>query len=306
MGVTMGSQRTDFDVIVAGLGGMGSAAAFHLARAGQRVLGLDAFGHGHSRGSSHGRSRIIREAYYEAPEYVPLVRRAYALWRELEAESGKRLLQITGGLTIGPPDGELVQGVKTSAVQHGIEIDVLDAGQVARRFPPYCLPDTLGAAYEANAGILDPEACVTAHCDLAIQAGAELRFAEPVEQWDVDAGGVRVRTAQGSYRAPRLVIAAGAWASALIGQAGPYWRCGGSSTSTSRQGHQRHQGSRSISRPNGVRSLSGRYPKAGTTGWRGTCSMASSSAAMTWGSAARRRPSGARSIKRKSKHCKPC
>ena len=227
MGVTMSARWTAYDVIVAGLGGMGSAAAFHLARGGQRVLGLDAFGLGHNRGSSHGRSRIIREAYYEAPEYVPLVRRAYALWRELEAESGKRLLQITGGLTIGPPDGELVQGVKTSAAQHGIEIDVLDAGQVARRFPPYCLPGTLGAAYEANAGILDPEACVAAHCDLAIRAGAELRFAEPVEQWDVDAGGVRVRTAQGCYEASRLVIAAGAWASALIGQAGPpldVWR----------------------------------------------------------------------------------
>lgn len=214
-------------MIVAGLGGMGSAAAFHLARGGQRVLGLDAFSRGHTRGSSHGRSRIIREAYYEAPEYVPLVRRAYALWRELEVESGRPLLKITGGLTVGPPDGELVQGVKASAERHGIEIDVLDAAAVTRRFPPYRLPDSLGAVYETNAGILDPEACATAHWDLAIQSGADLRFGEPVEHWNADASGVRVETAQGGYGAARLVITAGAWATELLGASAPplrVWR----------------------------------------------------------------------------------
>lgn len=224
---TSPAPHVEYDVIVAGLGGMGSAAAFHLARAGQRVLGLDAFGRGHTLGSSHGRSRIIREAYYEAPEYVPLVRRAYALWRELEAESGRSLLQITGGLSVGPPDGELVQGVKASAAQHGIEIDVLDAGEVTRRFPPYRLPETQAAVYESNAGILDPEACVAAHGDLAIESGAELRFAEPIEHWDADASGVRVRTALGTYRAARLVITAGAWATGLLGDAAPpleVWR----------------------------------------------------------------------------------
>src|SRR5438552_14129283 len=114
-----------FDLIVLGLGAMGSATAYHAARRGQRVLGLDAHERGHTRGSSHGRSRMIREAYYEAPEYVPLVRRAYALWRGLEAESGRSLLTITGGLYFGPPESGLVDGVLRSAREHDLAHDFL-------------------------------------------------------------------------------------------------------------------------------------------------------------------------------------
>ena len=205
-----------YDVIVLGLGAMGSAAAFQAARRGQRVLGLDAYERGHDKGSSHGRSRMIREAYYEAPEYVPLIRRSYALWRELEGESGRELLRITGGLYLGAPESGLISGVRASVREHGLAHDELDAGEVARRFPGFRPKEGMVGLYEANAGILDPEACVGAFLDLAARHGAELRHEEPVLRWAADGGGVRVETAQGSYSGERLVIAAGPWASEVL------------------------------------------------------------------------------------------
>ena len=201
-----------YDVIVIGLGGMGSAAAYHLARRRRRVLGLDAHPRGHTQGSSHGRSRIIREAYYEAPDYVPLVRRAYALWRELEAESGRSLLTITGGLNVGQADGEFVRGALASARQHGLAHESLTPEEVAARFPAFRLTDALVAVYEPNAGFLAPEDCVGAHLDLAARHGAELRHAEPARAWSADGGEVRVETDRGAYAGERLVIAAGPWA----------------------------------------------------------------------------------------------
>src|SRR5207247_2325061 len=133
-----------------GLGAMGSAAAFHVAQRGRRVLGLDAYEPGHTLGSSHGRTRMIREAYFEAPEYVPLIQRAYALWRELEVASDRRLLTVTGGLYIGPPDGVLVKGVLRSARAHGLAHDYLTPVEMAARFPGFRLADDLVAVREAN------------------------------------------------------------------------------------------------------------------------------------------------------------
>ena len=156
-----------FDAIVVGLGAMGSAATYHLARRGLRVAGFDASPRGHARGSSHGRSRIIRQAYFESPAYVPLVQRAYQLWRELEQEANRPLLTMTGGLMVGAPTSGLVQGTLASARLHGLPCERLDARQVAERFPAYRLPDDLVAVYEAEAGFLRPEECVAAHLDLA-------------------------------------------------------------------------------------------------------------------------------------------
>jgi sarcosine oxidase len=209
-----------YDAIVVGLGVMGSAAAYHLARRGQRVLGLDAHERGHALGSSHGRSRIIRQAYYEAPEYVPLVQRAYALWRELEAESGRSLLRITGGLTVGPEGSELVEGALASARRHGLAHERLTADEVGRRFPAFRLSDDLVAVLEPEAGILAPEACVGAHLDLAARHGAVLRHGEAAGRWRADGGGVRVESAAGDYAAERLVITPGPWASELLGDLG--------------------------------------------------------------------------------------
>ena len=124
-----------FDVIVLGLGGMGSAIAAHLAARGQRVLGLEQFTAPHEQGSSHGRSRVIRQAYFEDPAYVPLLLRAYELWRDLERASGRSLLTITGGLMLGAMDSAVVAGSYRSAKQHGLPHELLDAHEIRRRFP---------------------------------------------------------------------------------------------------------------------------------------------------------------------------
>jgi sarcosine oxidase len=205
-----------WDAIVVGLGGMGSAAAAMLARRGARVLGLEAFERLHSRGSSHGRSRIIREAYFESPDYVPLVRRAYALWRELEQMTGRRLLQITGGLNIGRSESDFVRGALESARRYAIPHEVLDASEVRRRFPPFQLPNDVVAVYEGSAGILDPEACVEAFQSVAADASATLRFGERVTGWRVDGETVVVDTERGREHAERLVLTPGPWAPQVL------------------------------------------------------------------------------------------
>jgi sarcosine oxidase len=199
------------DVIVVGLGAMGSAAAAHLARRGVRVLGLEAFPRGHAQGSSHGESRVIRLAYWEHPDYVPLLRRAYALWRELEAASGKQLFIETGGLFIGARDSPLVQGTLESVRTHNLTYRMLEADELRREHPLLRVRDTDVAIHEDPAGLLLPERCVEAHAKLAEAAGAVLRYAEPVTDWSVDAAGVSVVTDAGRYLADRLVITAGPW-----------------------------------------------------------------------------------------------
>src|SRR5207249_4411732 len=159
-----------FDVIVAGLGGMGSAAAYHLAARGKRVLGVDQFSPPHDKGSSHGKNRVVRQAYYEDPSYVPLLLRAYELWRELD------LLTITGGLMIGRPDSEVVAGSLRSARQHSLPHELLDAGQIRRRFPAFTPSNETVALFEKNAGFVRPEAAVRTHLDRAARLGATLRF----------------------------------------------------------------------------------------------------------------------------------
>lgn len=207
---------TNYDVIVIGLGAMGSSATYHLAQRGARVLGLDAHPRGHTLGSSHGKSRIIREAYFEAPDYVPLVQRAYALWRELEAESGRSLLTITGGLNLGRPESAMVSGALASARTHGLPYELLTPAEVHARFAGFKLPDDFVGVFEPNAGFLDPEACVAAHLDLGARHGATVHHEEPVLRWSATPTGVRVETARASYIAGGLVIAAGPWANELL------------------------------------------------------------------------------------------
>jgi sarcosine oxidase len=205
-----------YDVAVIGLGAMGSATAYSLARRGHRVLAFDRWAPPHTLGSTHGRTRIIREAYYEHPLYVPLLRRAYELWAELEQAAGARLFHRTGGLMIGPADGVLVAGARRSAEEHGIPHELLPADEVRRRFPAYQPPDGAVALHEPRAGLLLPEACIGAWHDLARRHGAELRSGEPAERWRADGDGVAVTTARGTYRAARLVLAAGPWMVELL------------------------------------------------------------------------------------------
>jgi sarcosine oxidase len=210
-----------YDVIVIGLGGMGSAAAAHLAARGRRVLGLERFGPAHALGSSHGGSRIIRQSYFEDPAYVPLLLRAYELWEQLEADSGDDLMTLTGGLYFGRPDTPTVAGSLRSSRQWDLPHDVLDAAEIRRRFPTMTPDDEEVGLYEAAAGFVRPEATVAAHLELAARRGAELHFDEPALDWATTAdGGVRVRTAAGTYTAGRLVICPGAWAPEVLADLG--------------------------------------------------------------------------------------
>jgi sarcosine oxidase len=206
------------DVIVAGLGAMGSATAYHLARRGARVLGLEQFASGHTLGSSHGDSRIIRELYYEHPLYVPLVQRAYELWEELGEEAGVELLRVTGGVMLGLPASELVRGAMLSGATHGIPAQVLEREEIVSRFPAFAPPEGYVGVWDARAGYLRPEACIEAHATLARRTGATLRYEEPMLRWEADGDGVRVTTPAGEYRAERLAICVGAWTKSLLAE----------------------------------------------------------------------------------------
>lgn len=209
-----------YDVIVLGVGGMGSAAVFEFARRGRRVLGLEQFDLGHDRGSSHGHTRVIRQAYYEHPAYVPLARCAYERWYDLEQRTGRHLFTECGCLTIGPPGGELYEGVLRSVNEHNLAVDMLTGSAITKRFPAFTFDDGYGGVLEHRAGFLRVEACVRAHIDTAAILGAELRDREPALDWKLDGSGVEVRTAKGTYRAAKLVVTAGAWATKLLADIG--------------------------------------------------------------------------------------
>jgi sarcosine oxidase len=210
-----------YDVIVIGVGGMGSAAVYHLARRGARVLGLERYDIPHDLGSSHGVNRIIRLAYAEHPAYVPLLRRAYELWREIEMHAGERLLFITGSVDAGLPQGETVTGSLLSCQTHHLPHEVLDAGALHRRFPGYRLPSDMVAVYQSDGGFVLSERAIVAHVTAAHALGADIRAREPVDMWEAVGGGVRVRTSHGTYEASRLVVTAGPWAATLVAALGP-------------------------------------------------------------------------------------
>jgi sarcosine oxidase len=211
-----------YDVIVVGVGGMGSATAFQLARRGQRVLGLERFDIPHSMGSSHGISRIIRLPYYEHSDYVPLLKRAFVLWREIETLSGQELLVITGSIDAGREDGELFGGALASARLHGLPHEVLTGAEVNARYPGYNLPSTLRAVFQPQGGLLASERAIVAHVNAAMSFGAEIHARERVLGWDAHPGGegVVVTTDRGRYEAGRLILTAGAW----IGELAPIVR----------------------------------------------------------------------------------
>jgi monomeric sarcosine oxidase len=211
-------MRAAYDAIVLGVGGVGSAALFHLARRGLRVLGIDRFAPPHDRGSSHGHTRIIRQAYFEHPDYVPLVLRSYELWRELEAISGKELLVTTGLLQVGPPQGEVIRGVLASAERHGLAVEPLAAAEVARRFPGFRASEDCAAVFEPAAGVLRVDDCVAAHLAAAQAAGAELWVDSTVNSIERDSGGFRLTTDRRTVaHGARLVVAAGPWAASMLG-----------------------------------------------------------------------------------------
>ena len=205
-----------FDVVVIGLGAMGSAALYQLAKRGVRVVGIERFEPGHDRGSSHGLTRIIRMGYFEHPSYVPLVRRAYELWRELEAASGEKLLTVTGIAEMGLPDSVLVAGTLESSRLHNLPHEVLDARALMQRYPQFRLPADFVGVIQPDGGFLEPEKAIHAQLTLAKAAGAEIRTGEKVLSVEPTSGGVRVTTERGTIEAGRAILAAGAFASALL------------------------------------------------------------------------------------------
>ena len=211
------TKRKSYDVAIVGLGAMGSATAYQLARRRSRsVVAFDQLTPPHAAGSTHGESRIIREAYFEHPLYVPIVQRSYECWNELEAESGEQMLFQTGGVLMGPERGALVSGSRLSADRHGLDYELLTPKEIRKRFPVFNPDDKTVGLYEPRAGFLLPEKCVQAHLQLAAELGAELHFDEPVVEWKPDGDGVRIKTQHDVYNAGQLVLAPGPWMSHFI------------------------------------------------------------------------------------------
>lgn len=213
-------NESHYDAIVIGVGGMGSATVFELARRGARVLGLEQFDLVHDQGSSHGQTRIIRTAYYEDPCYVPLVQRSFAGWYDLEQRLGRKLLTECGCLTIGQAGSEVLQGVLRSAREHSLVVDELTSADLLRRFPQFRFADDYRAALERQAGFLYVEDCVQAHIDAARILGAEIHAREAMKEWNATRSGVTVVTEHGRYSANRLIFTAGPWATRLLAGVG--------------------------------------------------------------------------------------
>lgn len=200
-----------FDVIVAGVGAVGSATLYHLAKSGLRVAGLDPYAPGHSMGSSHGDTRIIRKAYFLHPEYLPLLNRSYDLWRELEAESGQDLMRITGLLCIGDEDSAFIQGIKRTFEANALPYEQLTAAETRSQFPVFAVPDDMTVLHDHEGGYLRPEACVMAHAAQAEKLGAAVFAGESLRAWRAEGDGVCVTTSRRELHADRLVLTTGAW-----------------------------------------------------------------------------------------------
>lgn len=207
-----------FNTIVIGVGGMGSAACYELAKRGKRVLGIEQFNIPNDMGSSHGYTRIIRLAYYEHPSYVMLLRRAYELWSQLEARSGKQIYVRTGSIDAGPADSWVFKGSLKSCVEHGLEHEVLSGMEINARFPGYNLPHDLLGVFQPDGGFVLPELAIVTYVQAAHALGAEIHGREEVLEWRPlsNGEGVRVLTDRAEYEADSLVITGGAWSARLL------------------------------------------------------------------------------------------
>jgi sarcosine oxidase len=205
-----------FDVIVVGLGAIGSAALYHLARKNVAVLGIERFDLGHDRGSSHGATRVIRLSHYERLSYIPLLKRAYALWHELEIAAGQQIVHTTGIAEIGPPDGPLVTGTLAASKTHGLEFEILQADQLMRRFPAFRVPNNFVGVVQPDGGFIEAAAALGAYIRLAIEAGAQVRTGETVLSIQQTDEAVRIETDQAVYESEAVIVALGPWTKKLL------------------------------------------------------------------------------------------
>jgi sarcosine oxidase len=205
-----------YDVAIIGLGAMGAAVAWRASTRDVSVVGLDQYHPPHTLGSTHGRSRIIREAYYEHPQYVPIVQEAYGLWAELESAGRVRLFQPCGGLMIGAPDSTLLSGARESAARHRLPVQEWSADELRARVPALTPDADMMALFEPRAGVLNPELGVAAMLAQAESHGATLRFDTPVREWHAGTDRVALLAGSEEIAARQLVIAAGGWIPSLV------------------------------------------------------------------------------------------
>ncbi len=213
-------MKPTYDAIVIGLGAMGSAAAHQLSRRGLRVLAIEQFDVGNAMGSSHGRSRVIRKAYFEDPRYVPLLHTAYDLWREMESQTGGSLLHLVGCMNIGPREHECIRGVLESVREHGLAHEILTATEISARWPAFRPADGDVGVFEADGGYVVPEQCVRLQIDEAKRHGAVIQCRERVIGWTSSSSGVEVETTAGRYAAAKLIVTAGPWLPELMASLG--------------------------------------------------------------------------------------
>ena len=207
---------TSFDIIVIGVGSMGSAACYYLSKGGYKVLGLEQFDITHEFGSHAGQSRIIRKAYFEHPDYVPLLERAYRNWETLEWETDKQVYYKTGLLYAGKPDNEIITGVERSAGLYNIDLDQLNIAAAADQFPPFKFPEDFEILFEPEAGFITPEKAIRLYARQAKQNGVIIQSNEKVINWEREGANIIVRTDKDSYQCNKLIITAGAWAGKMI------------------------------------------------------------------------------------------
>jgi sarcosine oxidase len=205
-----------YDAIVLGVGGVGSAATYHLARRGASVLGLERFDVPHGRGSSHGRTRLLQRSLDTESATMALADRAHDAWRALETETGRDLLTETGSLAVAAGGDDPVASARRACDRHDLDYESLSGAELAERFPGYDFPDDAEALYQPDGAVVASERGVVAHVAAALDAGATVRARERVVDWETGDGGVRVDTDRDTYRADRLVVTAGAWAAQSV------------------------------------------------------------------------------------------
>ena len=209
-----------YDAIVLGGGTMGTAAALSLARRGKKTVVLEQFGHVHDRGSHGGKTRILRHAYAESPDYVPLVQRADHLWQEIERETGERIFVRCGGLEMAAPGHAHARDARRSADEHGLPYEWLSPTEARTRWPVVAIPDDWDVFFDPNAGFVMTESALTGMMRVARGLGVVLRENEPARSWQASSTGVSVQTDSATYRAETLVISVGAWASSVLSDLG--------------------------------------------------------------------------------------
>ena len=208
----------NYDVIVLGTGGVGSAALYHLAKRKVSVLGIDRFPAAHDHGSSHGETRVIRRSYFEHPNYVPLLNRAYNLWHDLEETTEKELLLKTGLIYFGSPHGPVLQGIRRSSEQHALNVEDVSTNDALTQFPQFAAPDDSACLFEPDGGCLLVEDCVASHIEQAVQFGAIHQHSEEIVNWSATDDCCTVTTDRNTYHAAKLVIAGGAWSASLLAE----------------------------------------------------------------------------------------